>query len=207
MYRSLEGRIEDMEESPKKTTADEKDDLFLKGLMKVLQDLADGQRETREFMGKITNYSLGGKNKEDKGESSDKGPLEEGRNSTKTNFEVITSRTNPQNRPQDYSEIPRSTMPKFLGPAETGAGGQIEQDEPLTAYFQEYRTLEPELREAMTFAEFCNFKGRNKPRNFNRGPLQNFELQRTMGKLTLPYFDGTSKCIARVWVQKLDTYF
>ncbi len=132
--------------------------------------------------------------------------MEEGTNSTKPNFEVITSRTNPQNRPQDYSEIPRSTMLKFLGPAKTGAGGQVEQDEPLTVYSQEYRAMEPELREAMTFTEFCNFKGLNKPRFFNRGPTQNFELQR-VGKLTLPYFDGTSKCTARAWVQKLDTYF
>ncbi len=77
-------------------------------------------------MGKITHYFLGDKYSEDKGERSNKGPLEEGRKSTKPNFEVITSRTNPQNRPQDYSEIPRSTMPKFLGPVETGAGGKVE---------------------------------------------------------------------------------
>ena len=91
-------------------------------------------------------------------------------------------------------------MPKFLGPAETGAGGQAEQDEPLTVYFQEYRAMEPELREATTFVGFCNFKGRNKPRFFNRGPMQNFELQRTVGKPTLPNFDGTSKCTTRAWV-------
>ncbi len=132
---SLDSKTGDMEESPKKTTSAKKEDLVIKGLMKVLQDLADGQKETREFMGKIISYSLGGKHNEDKGESSYKGPLEEGRNSTKPNFEVITSRTNPQNRPQDYSEIPRLTMPKFLGPAETGAGGEVKQDEPVTVYF------------------------------------------------------------------------
>ena len=77
----------------------------------------------------------------------------------------------------------------------------------MTVYFQEYRAMEAELREAMTFVEFCNFKGRNKPRFFNRGPTQNYELQCIVGKLTLPYFDGTSKCTERAWVQKLDTYF
>jgi hypothetical protein len=67
--------------------------------------------------------------------------------------------------------------------------------------------MDPDLREAMTFVEFCSFKGRNRPRFFNRGPTQSYELQCTVGKLTLPYFDGTSKCTARAWVQKLDTYF
>jgi hypothetical protein len=37
--------------------------------------------------------------------------------------------------------------------------------------------MDAELREAMTFAEFCSFKGRNRPRFFNRGPTQNYELQ------------------------------
>jgi hypothetical protein len=33
------------------------------------------------------------------------------------------------------------------------------------------------------------------------------ELQQKVGKLYIPYFDGFIKCIARAWVQKLDTYF
>ena len=98
-------------------------------------------------------------------------------------------------------------MPKFLGSPETGIGEQFEHNEPLIVYFQEYRAMEAELREAMTFAEFGNFKGTNKPRFFNKGPTQNYELQRTVGNLTLPYFNGTLKCTARAWVQKLNTYF
>jgi hypothetical protein len=43
-------------------------------------------------------------------------------------------------------------MPKFLRPPETGTGGQVEQDEPLAAYFQEYKAMVPDLREAITFA-------------------------------------------------------
>ena len=35
---------------------------------------------------------------------------------------------------------------------------------------------------------------------------QKFELQRTIGKITLPYFDGSAKCTANSWVQTLDTY-
>ena len=32
-------------------------------------------------------------------------------------------------------------------------------------------------------------------------------MQRTIGKIPLPYFDGYTKCTANSWVQKLDTYF
>ena len=50
-------------------------------------------------------------------------------------------------------------------------------------------------------------KSRNNPRGFNRAFNQNYELQRTVGKLTIPNFDGTCSCLVRIWVQKLDTYF
>ena len=36
---------------------------------------------------------------------------------------------------------------------------------------------------------------------------QNFELRNSIGRITLPYFDGTSKCIVNSRIQKLDTYF
>jgi hypothetical protein len=52
----------------------------------------------------------------------------------------------------------------------------VEQDKPLATYFQEYKAMDAELREAMTFIEFCSFKGRNRPRFFNRGPTQRYEL-------------------------------
>ncbi len=39
-HRSLEGRTEEMEESPKKTTTEEKEDYVMKGLIQVLQNLA-----------------------------------------------------------------------------------------------------------------------------------------------------------------------
>ena len=128
-YRSLEGITGEMEDNLRKNTntglTDDKEDCLIRGLMKVLQDLEDGQKETREFMGKVTGYTLGSKNGEDRGESSSRGLLDEGKNPTKPHIEVITSRTNPQNRPHDYSEIPRSTTPKLLGPPETGTGGQV----------------------------------------------------------------------------------
>jgi hypothetical protein len=58
----------------------------------------------------------------------------------------------------------------------------------------------------MSLQDLCTIKYRNRPRDYNRGP-QSWELQRKVGKLSIPYFDGSSKCTARAWVQKLDTYF
>ena len=45
------------------------------------------------------------------------------------------------------------------------------------------------------------------PRNFNRGFTQNYELQKTVGRLTIPNFEGTRGCSTRIWVQKLDICF
>ena len=50
-------------------------------------------------------------------------------------------------------------------------------------------------------------KRRNQPRNFNKEFTQNYELLKTVGRLTIPNFDGSRGCSARIWVQKLDTYF
>ena len=36
---------------------------------------------------------------------------------------------------------------------------------------------------------------------------QKFELQRTIGKITLPYFDGSAKCTTNSWVKTIDTHF
>ena len=59
----------------------------------------------------------------------------------------------------------------------------------------------------MSFSDFSNMKSRNRPRNFNKGFTHNYELQKTIGKLTIPNFDRSRRCSTRIWVQKLDTYF
>jgi hypothetical protein len=112
-----------------------------------------------------------------------------------------------QSHPHLYSRTPRPTIPQFLDSPTVGQVVQAEQDEPFGAYLQEYRALGDDFHSAMSFAEFCNIKSRNRPKGFNRAFNQNFELQRTLGKLTIPNFDGSSSCTARAWVQKLDTYF
>jgi hypothetical protein len=98
-------------------------------------------------------------------------------------------------------------MPQFLGNEVAGPLMQVEQDEPYRAYLEEYRRLGDDFHSAMSFMEFCNMKRRNRLRGPMRAMTHNFELQRTIGKVIIPNFDGGSKCSARSWVQKLDTYF
>ena len=43
------------------------------------------------------------------------------------------------------------------------------------------------------------------PRGHDRN--QSYELRKKVGKLQLPYYDGSGKSTARAWVKKLDTYF
>jgi len=59
----------------------------------------------------------------------------------------------------------------------------------------------------MNITDFGNLNMRNKPKGTKKAMMQNHELQKTLGKVTIPCFDGSSKCLARSWVQKLDTYF
>jgi hypothetical protein len=61
-------------------------------------------------------------------------------------------------------------------------------------YLREYQTLGEEFQEAMSLQDFCTIKYRNRPRDFNMGQ-QSWELQRKVGKLSIPYFDGSSKSI------------
>jgi hypothetical protein len=65
----------------------------------------------------------------------------------------------------------------------------------------------------MTLVEYCGLRLRNRPRDPQRGGQQqhpqgkNIDFMRKVGKLTIPSFDGSSRCTARAWVQKLDTYY
>ena len=59
----------------------------------------------------------------------------------------------------------------------------------------------------MPFSNFYNMKRKNRPRNFNIGFTHNYELQKTVGRLTIPTFGGSHECSTRIWVQNLDTYF
>jgi hypothetical protein len=64
----------------------------------------------------------------------------------------------------------------------------------------------------MTLVEYCRLRLGNCPREPQRGGPQqqqghNLRFIQKFGKLTTPSFDGSSKYIARAWVQKLDMYY
>ena len=80
------------------------------------------------------------------------------------------------------------------------------QDIPFRVYLEEYKRLGDDFQAAMCFHDFCDLKSKTRPSGAKRAVSQNLELQRTLGKVTIPNFDGSSKCTARAWVQKLDTY-
>ena len=76
-------------------------------------------------------------------------------------------------------------------------------------YFSEYQSYGQEFRDALTFHDFVQLKWDNKPRNHHRGNRHSHDgdLQRMVGRFHLPTFDGSSKCSAKAWVEKLDIYF
>jgi len=120
------------------------------------------------------------------------------------NGEGTHSRTAMQNHPHLYTKTPGPTMPQFLS-GEVAPEGPTEQDDSYLAYLKEYRRLGNDVQAVISFTDFCHLKQKNRPRGAKRTP--NHELQKTLGKVTIPNFDGSSKCSTRTWVQKLDTYF
>jgi hypothetical protein len=56
--------------------------------------------------------------------------------------------------------------------------------------------------------DYCSIRYRNGPREAQRGNGQTHDMDfmKKVGKLNIPTFDGSSRCLAQAWVQKLDTY-
>ena len=71
----------------------------------------------------------------------------------------------------------------------------------------EYISFSEDLKRNLNFRYYCDYQYKVKLRGGNKIPTQNFELLRTIGKNSLPYFNGYAKCTASSWVQKLYTYF
>lgn len=79
------------------------------------------------------------------------------------------------------------------------------QQEIQNMIMDDWRDSSPELQAEMTFREYMDVRLKNMPMRGNR--QQNYEMRKKLGKLSIPYYDGTGKASARTWVQKLDTYF
>jgi hypothetical protein len=82
----------------------------------------------------------------------------------------------------------------------------------IAEYWREYATLGRDFHQDMTLVEYYGYRLRNRPREPQRRGSQqqqehNIDFIRKVGKLTIPSFDRSSKCTARTWVQKLDTYY
>ena len=123
----------------------------------------------------------------------------------------IFSKTGPQNRPLECRDEPKfhpwPTMPKLI---ETPKQDHEEQDETIATWedkFSVYQSLSEECRRALPFRDLCETQFRGDLRGAARNPYQNYELKNAIGKITLPYFDGTPNCSVSSWIQKMDIYF
>jgi hypothetical protein len=85
------------------------------------------------------------------------------------------------------------------------------QAEDIAEYRREYAALGRDFHQDMTLVEYCGLRLRNRSKEPQRGQQQqqghNIDFIRKVGKLTIPSFDGSSKCTTRAWVQKIDTYY
>ena len=84
---------------------------------------------------------------------------------------------------------------------------QFEEATPIEVQLIEYMAFSEEFKRHLTFRYYFDYQDRVKYRGGNIIPTLNFELQRTIDKISLPYFDGSTKCTTNSWMQKLDTYF
>ena len=107
-----------------------------------------------------------------------------------------------ENNGASSSRVPK---PPFLPREEPSMEGEGQTTNNAIDNARAYASLEPEIRELVTFREFCEANRQETPRKGRR--LQNQDLKSKINKVTLPNFDGSEKTTARAWLQKLNTYF
>jgi hypothetical protein len=126
----------------------------------------------------------------------------------------------PQTPTRTYTSsirIPRPWFPSFQRAPAAAAQQSLAhrlptQAEDFAEYKREYAALGPDFHHDMTLVEYCGLRGMDHPREPQRGGQQqqqgnNIDFSRKVGKLTIPSFDGSSKCTDRAGVQKLDMYY
>ena len=91
-------------------------------------------------------------------------------------------------------------MPTFLL-KERGEGG-APKEESLGDYLQEYESQSERFKEHFSFPEFFQLQEARSNTYSGRKRC----LQHTLGRFSLPTFDGSPKDSAKSWVKKLDTY-
>lgn len=129
------------------------------------------------------------------------GPLQEYIN-VRSN-DPLHEHVNTRNSP--FSQL---TMPPFLDDSSREQDCPSPIAETVTAWMKEYDMFPPNVKSTLSLNDFYYMRSKQKRKASTYGGHQsNVDLQKVVGKVTLPYFDGSSKCLARSWVQKLDTYF
>jgi hypothetical protein len=106
-------------------------------------------------------------------------------------------------RGQTHSRItPRPYLPTFLD-NQPQQKYEDEIEDNFKQYAREYHALSAGFQRQVTLDQYCGIKFRGKPKQYQR---PNYELERRVGKIEIPYFDGYVKVSAQAWVQKMDTY-
>ena len=98
-------------------------------------------------------------------------------------------------------------MPKFVETPKKDHEAQVETIATWEGKFSVYQSLSEECKRDLPFRDLCETQFRENPRGAARNSYQNYELNNSIGKTTLPYFDGTSNCSVSSWIQKMDTKF
>jgi hypothetical protein len=80
---------------------------------------------------------------------------------------------------------------------------QDEFEDKFDQYVREYNSLSITIQRQISLDQYCGFKLRGKTNSYH---MNNYELERRVGKMDIPYFDGSPKMTTQAWVQKLDTY-
>ena len=79
-------------------------------------------------------------------------------------------------------------MPQFLDSPTVVPLAKAEPEESTSAYLREYRALGDDIHSAMTFTDFCHFKGKNKPKAYNRPTTLAYAISHTRDLQRLEVF-------------------
>lgn len=110
-----------------------------------------------------------------------------------------------------HGQAERPIMPHFMEEAEPERESDLVADlvNSVASGINEYEGLDGQIKRVISFGEYIHLKERctNRVGGHYRGGASNKDVQKLLGKITLPNFDGSAKSSARAWIQKLDTYF
>lgn len=97
-------------------------------------------------------------------------------------------RATPQRNSHSYNRAPRPKTPQFIQETAEDLTEQTSQGIPYADYLVEYRALGGEFQAVMSFIDFCHLQLKSKPKIVQKALRQNNELQKTLGKVTIPFF-------------------